>query len=246
MTGHLNGSGGQLVALAGAERLTTAPGGSPHVWIAGTAGSGRSSLARLLLAQHIAAGTSAVICDRTRHTHRWARLLPEGDARRGAVTYLHDIEDIHEGLIQAQERMRHGEAEVLLVDDADTAISELRALWRARGLGNGTSPALTALDNIAAVGRTYGTSLVMVTGKPISRTHVDNFGTRALLRPTGPLWRIAVGAEPPADLPRRVGAAAVVTAGGQVREGLVPWLSHAAAIDVAAGIAGLDQRLPIR
>jgi len=66
---------------------------SPHVLVSAGSGGGKSVMVRTLLAQGLARGAQAVILDPKRHSHRWAKDLPQ-------VTYCRDTDEIHHMLIQ--------------------------------------------------------------------------------------------------------------------------------------------------
>lgn len=73
---------------------------SPHVGISGGAGTGKSSLLRVILPQMMRNGDGVIVCDRKRWSHRWLHNMPENRVR-----YLYRIADIHDALVATGEEM---------------------------------------------------------------------------------------------------------------------------------------------
>src|SRR4051794_1850506 len=65
---------------------------SPHVLVCNAPGGGTTTILRTLTAQLLRHGAHALVLDRKRVSHRWARELP-------TVTYRADIADIHDALV---------------------------------------------------------------------------------------------------------------------------------------------------
>lgn len=109
---------------------------SPHVGLSGAAGTGKSTLLRLLLAQRMSKGVGAIFLDAKRWSHRWAHDLPSEVAQ-----YWYRVPDIHNALVavgdELNKRIECDPSELgsfreldIVVEEANTLIKMLTAYWR--------------------------------------------------------------------------------------------------------------------
>lgn len=108
---------------------------SPHVAISGAAGTGKTTLARLLLAQRMRHGNGLIVVDAKRWSHRWAHKLPEDRCR-----YAYRVQDMHEVFValgeELERRINCEEEELssfrtvdVVMEEANSVIRLLNAYW---------------------------------------------------------------------------------------------------------------------
>jgi hypothetical protein len=176
---------------------------SPHLLLAAGSGAGKSELLAFLVGQFMRRGFGVACLDAKFTSHMWLRRIP-------GVLYAAESEELHEALIWLDEellrRARHVASGgnpadlvglVVVMEEMNSASNRLRAYWRTiKGPGDPMmSPALTALANLASMGRELRMHVLMAgqsltaksTGGPEAR---ENFGGRALARATPQQWRM--------------------------------------------------------
>ncbi|WP_019635034.1 hypothetical protein [Actinomadura atramentaria] len=205
----------------------------PHLLVAGGAGSGRTALARLALAQDLAAGRHALVLDPSGGS-RWSSLLPYVDHRI-------DLLDIAEGLMALGDTAGALDAPLtLVIDRADELLRTLAA----------TPIGERAADVVAHLLTVDGLRVVATCGSASSGQvpPVDQYGTAVLTRYTRHTWQQVTGGLPHVPSPSGQGRAVLVTRGHlpSMTEPLaVPWLAPGCAQMHAAGLltlrAALDQ-----
>lgn len=173
---------------------------SPHLLINAQSGAGKSELLAWIVGQFMRRGYGVIVLDAKFVSHMWLRRVP-------GVAYCAETEELHEGLLwldgELLRRARFvaagGDPDkliplVVLLEEMNGATNRLRAYWREQG-GKGMSPALTALANLANMGREMRVHVLMAgqsmtaksTGGPEGR---ESFGARALGKATSNAWRM--------------------------------------------------------
>lgn len=174
---------------------------SPHLLAAAGSGAGKSELAAWLAGQFMRRGFGIIVLDAKFVSHMWLRRVP-------GVLYAAESEELHEALLWLDEELLSrarfvsagGDPAVLvplfvLAEEMNGATNRLRGYWKNELGGKGMSPALTALANLANMGREMRVHIMMVgqsmtakaTGGPEGR---ESFGARALARATSNQWRM--------------------------------------------------------
>lgn len=231
---------------------------SPHIAVSAGSGAGKSVLAQLIAVQVLRRGGRVVILDR-KGSHRWALGLP-------GVDYCTHPEQMHNALLreaaEADERntlAMHepegwdpGPRTLVICEELNATIGQLARWWddnRPPG-GQKRSPAITALNDIAFMGRAAKKNLLaiaqMLTARAIGGPEArENFGIRALARFTRNNWQMLV---PEAAMPRssRTLGRWQIVVGGVAVETQVCYLTAAQArafSRVTGGANGLDSAL---
>jgi hypothetical protein len=230
---------------------------SPHILVSASTGGGKSVITRGMSAQMLHNGAQLVVLDFKRHSHKWARGLPQ-------VDYCRDIHEIHETLIAlgreghrrnlaVDDHEGEGEPDVgprmaILLEEANATISKLKRHWtairktRADDYGPADpkeSPAIDALREILFMGRAVKMHVLLVaqsaTAAALGGPEVrECFATRILARYTVNAWRMLVPeVHPVPRSTRHVGRAQVVL-GGVATETQVIFFSDAQARDWAS------------
>ncbi|AVH61709.1 MULTISPECIES: hypothetical protein [Streptomyces] len=189
---------------------------SPHVLACTAGGGGTTTLLRTLTAQLLRHGAHALVLDRKRVSHRWAKGLP-------AVTYRADLADIHDALVALAAELKrridhadqHGDADDLprlavVFEGADHTLRKLTRHWDTVRQEDDpkTSPAVDALHELLFAGR-QARIHVLFDGYPTAGTlgpggH-EQFSTVLLGRvPTSTFTRLAphIGPAPKASTHR--------------------------------------------
>lgn len=100
---------------------------SPHVAISGPAGTGKTTMLRLLLAQRMSHGAGVILVDAKRWSHRWMHKLPEDRCR-----YAWRIADIHNTLVAVGEELERrigcDEEELGTFREVDVVIEEINSV----------------------------------------------------------------------------------------------------------------------
>ena len=185
---------------------------SPHFAVSAGTGAGKSVLAQLIAVQILRRGGSVVILDR-KGSHRWALGLD-------GVDYCTRPEQMHHALLRAAELADQRNADALhelegwdpgprvlvIAEELNATINQL-AHWWADNRDKSEpkrSPAITALNEIAFMGRSAKVHLLavaqMLTARAIGGPEArENFGVRCLARYTVNAWKMLV---PEAAMPR--------------------------------------------
>ncbi len=173
---------------------------SPHLLINAQSGAGKSELLAWVVGQFMRRGYGVMVLDAKFVSHMWLRRVP-------GVLYAAESEELHDALIwldgelirRARFVSSGGDPDklvplVVVLEEMNGATNRLRSCWRDQG-GKGMSPALTALGNLANMGREMRVHILMAgqsltaksTGGPEGR---ESFGARALGKATHNAWRM--------------------------------------------------------
>lgn len=180
---------------------------SPHVLMSARTGAGKSELLKTVLAQYLARGYGAIICDLKRISHMWAKGLPN-------VVYCTTEEEIHRALIAAEAEVAQrydmieqsgsihtdvGQGVIVVVDEMNATMEALEQYWKniKTPQSDRKSPAVIALNRLSFMGRAakihlfvlgnYGT--VKSVGSSATR---ENFAIRILAQHTQNAWRMLI------------------------------------------------------
>jgi hypothetical protein len=235
---------------------------SPHIGTSMGPGAGKSTLAKFMAAQALYKGAIVIILDIKRTSHPWARNLSN-------VAYFDTPEAIHDGFIWLDgERKRRGDLIlatsdfegnttanvgpriIIIAEELNATANELNKYWKNDLNGQGVSPALRAMQNVAFTGREFRMNFAMIgqmlTARVTGGTSGGNearesVGIRILGRYTKKAWDMLVP-EHPMPIATSVPGRIQVIAGGIVRECQVARLSGAEARELA--MSGDVARLP--
>lgn len=222
---------------------------APHVLISASSGGGKSVMVRVIACQLMRHGAHLIVLDAKRHSHRWARDIPN-------VTYCRSNEEIHDALVWAA---AEGERRNLLVDEfgedatknlpriviiaeeMNATITRLKRYW------DGTreksdpkrSPAIDALGEILFMGRAVKENVIAVAqmmtaqtlGGPEAR---ENFAVRILARYTRNAWNMLVPEIQPMPRSSRHSGRVQVCIAGEATETQVLFPSESDAREWAA------------
>lgn len=230
---------------------------SPHMLVSASTGGGKSVLLRSIAAQMLAKGSVATVLDIKRHSHFWAKGLPN-------VGYAETLPQIGNALVElGREVHRRNEAAgewlanerklgrfskiedapvgpriVVLFEELNATMSQLRELGRR--LPRGAYSAMDALRDIAFMGRAAKVHLLAVGQFLDARTMGGDirecFSTRILIRYTKNTWTmLAYDCGLPQTAPEQVGRGMVCRA-GKARETQFLYLTdqEAAALAMSA------------
>jgi hypothetical protein len=208
---------------------------SPHILVSASTGGGKSVITRTISCQILHNGGIGDILDVKRHSHKWARGLPN-------VRYSRDIADIHYRLIELGEEAAArnlivddwegddadapvGPRRLILIEEANALIRKLKAYWaRIREKEDPKeSPAIDALAEILFMGRAVKFHVILVAqsataaalGGPEMR---ECFATRILARYTVNAWKMLVPEVSPIPKSTRHTGRAQVVLGGEAKE----------------------------
>lgn len=174
---------------------------SPHLLINAQSGAGKSELIAWIVGQFMRRGYGVACLDAKFVSHMWLRRVP-------GVLYAAESEELHGALLwldgELLRRARFvssgGDPDalvpmVVVLEEMNGATNRLRGYWKNELGGKGMSPALTALANLANMGREMRVHIIMAgqsvtaksTGGPEGR---ESFGGRALGKATSNAWRM--------------------------------------------------------
>lgn len=214
---------------------------SPHLLINGGSGAGKSVFLAWLVAQFMRKGYGVMVLDAKFVSHLWLNRIP-------GVHYASEAQAIHEALVWLDEellrraRFVQSAADtdlasaslvplVVVLEEINAASNRLRAYWKSiKGPEDpAMSPALTALANLANMGRELRVHILMAgqsltaksTGGPEGR---ESFGGRALGRATSNAWRMLAPQIKPAPVKRGQPGRWHLVVGDTLREFQVPRL----------------------
>lgn len=212
-------------------------GDSPHLLIAGGTGAGKSELLAYLVGQLMRRGYGVAVLDAKFTSHMWLRRVP-------GVLYASEGEELHEALIwldaelmrRAREISKGADPDsfqpiVALLEEMNGASNRLRAYWSTiKETGQPQmSPALTALANLASMGRELRMHILMA-GQSLTAKSVggpegrENFAGRALGRATSAQWRMLAPQIKPAPVKRQGPGRWHLVVGDRLQELQVPFL----------------------
>lgn len=208
---------------------------SPHFGINCGSGGGKSNLSAFWLVQELMRGAYVMILDAKWFSHPWAYKTEAGEyGYLPNVAYCSTAEEIHAGLnwlkdelgrrmkvarraVTASGRLRGdiGPRVIVLCEELNLAIPDLKAYWRDDLEGDGPSPALAAMRALAFAGRALKMHMIFVgqmltaevTGGGKDSAVKQNIGVWAMNRYGPQGWRTAVGdlpMPPPPDVPGRI------------------------------------------
>jgi hypothetical protein len=185
---------------------------SPHLLINAQSMAGKSELLAWLIAQFMRRGYGVLCLDAKFVSHMWLRRIP-------GVLYAAESEELHEALLwldgELLRRARFvssgGDPAALVplvavLEEMTSATNRLRGYWKSIE-GKGMSPALTALANLANMGREMRVHILLagqsvtakVTGGPEGR---ESFGGRVMGKATANAWRMLTNIRP---IPKHAG-----------------------------------------
>jgi len=176
---------------------------SPHVGVLGGSGSGKTELMAWIVAQFMRGGAGVVVLDPKYSSHKWLMRISQ-------VLYCTEPAMVHDTVLWLDEELRrrgrlsqHSDiAEpriVVLLEERNSMQSLLREHWRAiKAPGMPMlSPALAALDRLAAQGRSLNINVILGAqeGAKVDIGSRTSFGAFALAgRLPQNVWRLVMGA----------------------------------------------------
>lgn len=208
---------------------------SPHMLINAGSGAGKSEFLAFLVGQLMRHGFGVAVADAKYVSHMWLRKVP-------GVAYASDSQELHELLIwldgelfrRARFVAMGGDPAtivplVAVLEEINTAAGRLRSYWRSiKETGDpAMSPALTALANLASMGREMRLHILMAgqsitaksTGGPEAR---ESFGIRAFARATTKAWAMLAPQIKPAPVKRSEPGRWHIVVGDTLREFQAP------------------------
>lgn len=189
---------------------------SPHLLIAGGSGAGKSELLAYLVAQFMRRGYGVAVLDAKYTSHMWLRRVP-------GVLYASEPAELHEALIWLDSELtrrarfvsKGGDPDTLvplvaILEEMNSASNKLRGHWSSiKGTGDPQmSPALTALANVASMGREMRVHILMA-GQSLTAKAVggpegrENFAGRTFARATAAQWKMLAPQIKPAPTKRQ-------------------------------------------
>jgi hypothetical protein len=238
---------------------------SPHIGLSMRSGAGKSTLARFVAAQALHKGAIVLFLDIKKISHPWARGLPN-------VIYADTAEKIHEALLwvagpkgeldrrndvalyssdyEGNISAHVGPRVLIVAEELNMTLGKLRSHWIDVLQGNGISPAILALQDVAFAGRQVRMNLFMV-GQMLSARATgggearENIGIRMLARYTKRNWEMLVPEFSMPPVSAVLGRIQTV-ASGEVRETQAAYISGAEARSMASSgiIAALPHDVP--
>lgn len=200
---------------------------SPHILVSAASGGGKSVIQRTVAAQVLRNGGVATILDVKRHSHRWAKNLPN-------VGYAQTMTDVGNALVELGREVHRrneivdnfpgpideapvGPRILVVFEEMNATMSQLRQL--SRRIPDGTYDALDAFRDIVFMGRAAKVHVSAVAqfadarsmGGPEIR---ENFNNRILIRYTKQAWTmLAYDCGVPIAAPEQVGRGMVCRSG---------------------------------
>jgi hypothetical protein len=214
---------------------------SPHALINGGSGAGKSVLIAWLVAQFMRRGYGVLVLDAKYVSHMWLRSVP-------GVLYASEDEELHNALIwldgelirRARLVSKASDTDAasaaltplaVILEEINTASNRLRSYWKKIKTSEDPmmSPALTALANLANMGREMRVHVFLAgqsvtaksTGGPEGR---ESFGGRMLGRATANAWKMLAPQIKPAPVKRQRPGRWHIVVGDTLREFQVPFV----------------------
>ncbi len=218
---------------------------SPHMLVSASTGGGKSVLLRAIAAQMLANGAIATFLDVKRHSHRWAKNLPNagyastlpeiGNALVELGREVHRRNEIVENWPGSIETAPVGPRIVVVFEEMNATMSQLKELTRR--IPNGTYDAMDALRDVAFMGRAAKVHIIAVGQFMDARTMGSDirecFNTRVLIRYTKQTWTmLAWDCGLPQAAPDKTGRG-MVCRGGKARETQFLYMSEEEAAALA-------------
>lgn len=218
---------------------------SPHMLVSAATGGGKSVLLRSIAAQMMAKGAIATFLDVKRHSHRWAKNLPNagyasslpeiGNALVELGREVHRRNEIVENWPGTIETAPVGPRIVVVFEEMNATMSQLKELTRR--IPNGTYDAMDALRDVAFMGRAAKVHIIAVGQFMDARTMGSDirecFSTRVLIRYTKQTWTmLAWDCGLPQAAPDHKGRG-MVCRGGKARETQFLYMSEEEAAQLA-------------
>lgn len=200
---------------------------SPHVLISAASGGGKSVIIRSIATQILSSGGTAVFLDLKRHSHRWAKNLPQSN-------YAQTVPEIGHALVQIGQELHKrnaiveafpgpieeapvGERIVVVFEEMNATMSQLKAA--SKKVPDGDYDAFDALRDIMFMGRAAKIHLIGVmqfgSAEACGGSDIrENFSTRILLRYQKNTWTmLAYDCGLPQAAPEEPGRGMVCRAG---------------------------------
>ena len=176
---------------------------APHLMIAGASNAGKSETIAWIVCHFMRHGYGIMCLDAKYTSHMWLRKIP-------GVLYASENQELHDALVwldqELVERARFiskgGDPATLVpllavLEEMNGASNRLRSYWRSIKASDEPmmSPALTALQNLASMGREMRVHIILA-GQSLSAKAVggpetrENFGGRMFGRATQAQWRM--------------------------------------------------------
>jgi hypothetical protein len=179
---------------------------SPHLLVSAATNGGKSSVLRSVAAQMMWHGAAATVVDLKRHSHLWARRLPN-------VTYARDVQTINDTLVElAAEADRRNRAcdnltvhdpfpdfdrVVLLCEELNSTMDALNSWWREtrRSRDTNAAPGVIALRSLLFMGRAVRVHVLGVAQQATARSlgggeARENFAVRILASYSAQTWKM--------------------------------------------------------
>lgn len=218
---------------------------SPHMMVSASTGGGKSVLLRSIASQMMANGAVATFLDVKRHSHRWAKSLPNagyaatlpeiGNALVELGKEVHRRNEIVENWPGTIETAPVGPRIVVVFEEMNATMSQLKELTKR--IPSGTYGAVDALRDIAFMGRAAKVHLLAVGQFMDARTVGSDirecFSTRILARYTKQTWTmLAYDCGLPQAAPAETGRG-MVCRGGKARETQFLFMTEEQAAELA-------------
>lgn len=204
---------------------------SPHMLVNASTGGGKSTLVRGITAQMLRNGAVATILDVKRHSHRWAKNLPNvgyastlpeiGNALVELGKEVHRRNEIVEQWPGSVETAPVGPRIVVAFEEMNATMDQLKELTKR--IPNGTYDAVDAFRDIMFLGRAARVHVVAVAQFADARTMGGGairecFNTRVLIHYSKQAWTmLAWDCGLPQAAPEETGRG-MVCRGGKARE----------------------------
>lgn len=232
---------------------------SPHILVSAASGGGKSVIVRSVIAQTLANGGKAVFLDLKRHSHRWAKNLPNvayaqtlpeiGNALVSIGMEVHRRNEIVENHPGPIEEAPVGERLVIGFEELNATMGQLQEMNRK--LPRGSYNAMDAFRDIMFMGRAAKVHIVAVAqfataasmGGPDIR---ENFSTRILIRYTKQAWTmLAYDCGLPQAAPEEAGRG-MVCRGGKARQTQFLYLTEEEAAQMVRDALSEGRTAPVQ
>ncbi len=226
---------------------------SPHVMVSATTGAGKSVVLRGIAAQMMANGAVATFLDVKRHSHRWAKSLPNagyaatlpeiGNALVELGKEVHRRNEIVENWPGSIETAPVGPRIVVVFEEMNATMDQLKELTKRIPRGN--YDAFDAYRDIAFMGRAAKVHMIAVGQFMDARTMTsavrECFSTRILIKHTKQTWTmLAWDCGLPQTAPDHRGRG-MVCQGGKARETQFLYLTEEEAAALARSPYAVSQ-----